>query len=190
MWAQSTILRYLINLPGLRVLRTHRLFRGYELIGFAERVNRVELTQDEEVAALEEMVARPTVLGFSNEMLLECDPLDREVGRVSFALHTPGSDRLYALEAQMQSVTSQQVARVLYGYYALLASNPEATVIPCLVAPHYPSTQRRGLVALSRHLPLICLQVTAVEVKGQRALVAERIVDSTQATADGEIGVW
>ena len=190
MGAQSTSLRYLINVPELRVLRTHRLLKGKEVIGFAERVDRVELTHEEGVAALEEMVARPALLGFSNEKVLQCDPVDREVGRVWFALHTPGSDRLYALEAQMQSVTSQQVARALYGYYALLASNPEATVVPCLVAPHYPSNQRRGLVALSRHLPLICLQVTVVEVKGQRALVAERIVDSTQATEDGEMGVW
>lgn len=190
MGAQSTSLRYLINLPELRVLRTHRLFRGNEVIGFAERVDRMELTHDEEVAALEEMVARPAVLGFSNEMVLQCDPLDREVGRVWFALHVPCSGRLYALEAQMQSVTSQQVARALYGYYALLANNPQATVVPCLVAPHYPSTQRRGLVALSRHLPLICLQVNVVEVQGQRALVAERIVDSAQDKADSEVGVW
>jgi hypothetical protein len=136
-------------------------------------------------AWLEDLIVEdPAMLGLGDVAVVDRQRRQPKAGRLDLLLEDAGSDRRFEVELMLGKTDESHVIRVIEYWDAERRRYPGYDHVAVLVAEDITSRFLNVLTLFAGTIPLVALQLTALQVGDQMVLHFVRVIDQTQLRLD------
>ncbi len=127
---------------------------------------------------IQKLIAQdPSVLNLGSLVCLERERIQPGAGRLDLLLKDPEEKRWYEVEVQLGATDESHIIRTIEYWDNERKRYPEREHVAVIVAEKITSRFFNVISLFNHHIPLIAIQLTALEVGGKKTIVFTRILD-------------
>jgi hypothetical protein len=121
----------------------------------------------------------PSILGLGNLRLIEKERRQRGAGRLDLLLEDSDLDerRWYEVEVQLGATDESHIIRTIEYWDNENRRYPDVDHVAVIVAERITSRYFNVISLFNRHIPMIAIQMTALEIAGQRTVIFTTILN-------------
>jgi hypothetical protein len=132
-------------------------------------------------AYIQNLIARdPSILGLGELELKEKERIQPGAGRLDILLKDSEDERRYEIEVQLGSTDPSHIIRTIEYWEKERRRYPNIEHIAVIVAEEINSRFFNVISLFNQHIPLIAIQMTALEVAGKETLIFTRVLNTSQ----------
>lgn len=130
---------------------------------------------------LQELLAsEPSILGLGNVEHIESERRQNNGGRLDLMFQDDGGDVRYCVELQLGATDEAHIIRTLEYWDNERSRNPHIDHIAVIVAEDVTTRFLNVISLFNKSVPLVAIQLNAIEVEGKLALSTVKVLDLIQ----------
>ena len=136
---------------------------------------------------LQDLIAQdPSILGLGEIELIDRERIQHKAGRLDLLLSDPDNNTRYEVELMLGSTDESHLIRTIEYWDIERRRFPGYDHVAVIVAEDITSRFLNVLSLFSGSIPLIALQMSAVQIQDSMSIVFSKVIDSTDLRTDDE----
>lgn len=136
---------------------------------------------------LQDLIARdPSILGLGEIELIDRERIQHKAGRLDLLLSDPDNNTRYEVELMLGSTDESHIIRTIEYWDIERRRYPGYDHVAVIVAEDITSRFLNVLSLFSGSIPLIALQMSAIQIQDSMSIVFSKVIDSTDLRTDDE----